>query len=44
MKNIEIIFSVLIAALALTLTTTNIAFADTSRTGSSTGGRGDVCA
>ena len=37
----EITFGVLIAALALTLTT-NIAFADTSRTGSSTRGRGDV--
>ena len=38
MKNIEIIFSILIAALAITLTTANIAFAETSQTGSSSGG------
>jgi hypothetical protein len=37
MKNIEIIFSVLIAALAITLTTANIAFAETSQTSSGSG-------
>ncbi|MGB8934450.1 MAG: hypothetical protein WCC17_05020 [Candidatus Nitrosopolaris sp.] len=41
MKNIEILFSVLIGALALTLTTADMVFAHTSRTGSNTGGRGD---